>query len=188
MSILGIRRELQVVLAHIAPAIPSEIVTVITINRHYRFLLTIGIVCTKVSMNMQIFETVNLVVCLNITHKRTCIRTVVLMCQCCCRVTCCLCIFRIRPRSIVISGWGNYALVVAIKPIIENALGCQHISICIYGLTFNRHGRIHRKSRTDNAGWILVVNIHSLGVDIEQQVVIQERRAEVHSSGDTLHL
>ena len=188
MSVLGIRRELQIVLAHIAPAVPAEVVIVITVNRQYGLLLTIRIVCTEISMNMQIFETVNLVVCLNVTYKRTGIRTIILVSKSCCRVTCRLCIGRIRPRIIVVARRTNYALIVTVKPVIQNVLCYQHFTVGVYCLTLNRHRRIHRQSSTDYTGGIAVVDVHSLGVDIECQMVVQERRAQVHRGCHTLHL
>ena len=52
----------------------------------------------------------------------------------------------------------------------------------------NRLGRILVQVSAGDTGLILVVDIHTLGVQVEHQVVVQERGGQVERCGNTLHL
>ena len=116
-------------------------------------------------------------------------RTVILLLQRSKRVGSGLFIVGDTPsRVIVITCFGT--LVVAAEELIQLvSSGTYYIAICINQLTLYGGSRIHGQCCAYNATVrIAVIDIHSLGIHIEIQVIIQERRRQTQRSGYTLHI
>ena len=123
-------------------ALPTIVVVGGTIRRVICTLLAIGVVSTKIGMQMQVFKTVNLIVCLNVTDEHTRVGIVLLLHQRCKRVRCGLCIRSILPGIVVVVSRTN-GLIVTSEELVNNIIGHQFRAVNALRTAIHRHRRIH---------------------------------------------
>ena len=130
----------------------------------------------------------NLIVSLEVTNERTCMCTVVLLIEGSYGVSGRLCILCNSPNGVAIgSRFGT--LIISAEEIVDIIIAGEPLASGILSATLHGHGGVHRESSTyyTTIG-ITVVDIHTLTVDIEVEVVIEERWSEVEAGGNTLHV
>ena len=138
-------------------------------------MLTVRIVSTEVSVEAQILEAMNLIVYLNITYKSTRVSAIVLILEQSYRVLRSISVRESCPVRISQIGSTHRCLIETTK-LFETIL------------RFHLTSRIKCQSSTYSTTiCIAVVDIHTLRIQVECQVLIQEGRREVNSSSHTLH-
>ena len=197
LIILRVCGKEEVVLAALFPAFPSGIVVREGIGADGRNLLTLGIVSTEVSVQAEVFESVDLIVSLQVTYERTGIGSIVLLIECSHGVPGGVAVDGIGPSLIGI-GRTCSTLVVAAEPVVSNlllghdnaagTLDGSGVTIVARGVTtHNGLCGVHIQRCAGHARGVTVADIHTLGVEVEGEVLVEERGIQVHRSGHTMH-
>ena len=116
LIILRVRGKEEVIFVLLLYTFPTVIVVGSTIRRVICTLLAIGVVSTKIGVQTQVLESVNLIVCFQVADERTRIGIVLLLHQRCKRVMRGLCIRSVRPGIVVVVGRTNGLIVTSEEP------------------------------------------------------------------------
>ena len=203
MSVLCEAVELEVVFHFLGITIPAGIVVCGTIGAVLIGLLTERVVSTEVSMQHQVFKTVNLIGSLNITNKLSGVGFIGLMFEHSEGVS--LRFEAVHPSGILVrtirAGRSTERLEITIPVLIQ--LLFSHVEVfTIRGTRQNtvtidirkitvridRLSRVFIQISTCDTGLVLIIDIHSLRIDVKGEVIVQEGRVEVQRSSNTLHL
>ncbi len=176
LVVLRIGIKLQIVFGLLRYAVPTVVVVAITIRTNHRALLAIRVVGTEIGMQTQVFKAVNLVIHFQVAYKRTSLRLVVFVLDLSHRVLRYIRIGHVKPILIENIADGRCCLV---EP-----------AILLVGIVVDRTRGVKRQCRTNDttAVGVGIGNKHTLGVQVECQMVIQKRRTQVHCRRSTLHL
>ncbi len=161
--VLRIGIERKIVFRLVFPAFPAVVVVAIRPWSDGVALFTIRIVGTEVGVQAQVFKSVNFVIGFQVTNKRARISTIFLCFERCKWVGSGLRIVHIGVFWVVVGRSRFYALL---------PITTKLVTVCV---VVNLVSRIHRKSSTNHATvGIAVVDVHTFGVQVERQMVIQE--------------
>ena len=173
VHILSVNVAKDIVLVRLLDAGIAIIVVAVRIGRNVGFLLALRVVGTQLGMEMQVFETMNLIVGLDTANPHGRMSAVILQVH--------------QSHGVLGSvGVGDGCVPVVLGGVGDDRLpvaaGC--IAVCINGLCgihtdgSTEHGTIH----------IAVLRVHVLGVHIQCEVVLEERGREVHATRETLEV
>ncbi len=176
VSILCVDVALQIVLVRLACAIVAVVVVTIRIRRNESFLTTFGIVTTHVSMDVKVFETMNLIVELDVTNHHIGFCLVVLIVDESNRVLRCVGVGRVFP-ILIVEICCQWILPIATKFNETWIATCQ-----TYRMSWVSTNGIAKCT----AIRIFVLRMHILCCEVHCQVVVEEGRSEVQRGSEAL--
>ena len=171
LDVLSIDVALQVVLVRLAITIPAIIVVAVRIWRDNSSLTAFRVVATHICMDVEVFETVNLIVEFDVTDCRLALGSVILEFEQCHRVLRSVGVGGVNPVRVGVAG--SYRVLPVTAKFLD--VGINRLSwVGIDGCT--KHCTIG----------IAVVCIHVFCTQVDVQVVVEQRRREVESSSEAL--
>ena len=178
LIVLGVGVEGKVALGDLIEALAAVIDTVGAVGRSPGVLLSVGEVRTESGVEPESLETVDLIVDLCAADDRTAVGDVLLEVQQRDRVRGGVALPGVRPCIVVERS--------SVSPPLEivREVGGVRRSLVIDAL-----GRVHLGGSPDSiAVCILRSGVHSLGVEVDVEMIVKERRVEIDGSRSTLEI
>ena len=178
LIVLGVGVEGKVALGDLIVALAAVVDAVRAVGRGPGVLLSVGEVRTESGVEPESLEAVDLIVDLCAADDRTAVGDVLLEVQQRDRVRGSVALPSIRPCIVVERS--------AVSPPLEIV---REVGGIRGGLVIDALGRIHLGGGPDRvAVGILGSGVHSLGVEVDVEMVVKERRVEVDGSRSTLEI